>query len=66
MAKRVADVLVDVLWEAGAQRIYGVSGDSPNGITNVATRTLDVSNHYIRAGEGLQPLHDESSSQRTG
>lgn len=34
MAKRVADVLVDVLQEAGVQRIYGVSGDSLNGITD--------------------------------
>src|SRR5262245_26817995 len=34
MAKRVADVLVDVLLEAGVQRIYGVSGDSLNGITD--------------------------------
>jgi pyruvate dehydrogenase (quinone) len=34
MAKRVADLLVDVLSEAGVQRIYGVSGDSLNGITD--------------------------------
>jgi hypothetical protein len=30
--KRVAELLVDVLVEAGVQRMYGVSGDSPNGI----------------------------------
>src|SRR5215831_16524183 len=34
MARRVADLLVDVLLEAGVQRIYGVSGDSLNGITD--------------------------------
>ena len=34
MAKRVADLLVDVLAEAGVQRVYGVSGDSLNGITD--------------------------------
>ncbi len=34
MAKRVADLLVDVLLEAGVQRVYGVSGDSLNGITD--------------------------------
>src|SRR6201991_2167026 len=40
MAKRVADLLVDVLLEAGGQRIYGVSGDSLNGITDsIRTRT---------------------------
>src|SRR6201988_1842242 len=34
MAKKVADLLVDVLAEAGVQRIYGVVGDSLNGITD--------------------------------
>ena len=40
MAKRVADLLVDVLVEAGVQRIYGVPGDSLNGITD-SIRTRD-------------------------
>src|SRR5580692_10249376 len=34
MAKRVADLLVDVLLGAGVQRVYGVPGDSLNGITD--------------------------------
>ena len=34
MAKRVADLLVDVLVGAGVQRIFGVPGDSLNGITD--------------------------------
>ena len=34
MAKRVADLLVDVLVEAGVKRVYGLSGDSLNGITD--------------------------------
>jgi pyruvate dehydrogenase (quinone) len=35
MAKpNVADVLVEILAEAGARRMYGVSGDSLNGITD--------------------------------
>jgi len=34
MTKKVADLLVDVLAEAGVQRIYGVVGDSLNGITD--------------------------------
>jgi len=43
MAKRVAELLVDVLAEAGVRRIYGVSGDSLNGITDSirATGKLD-------------------------
>ncbi|HTB14852.1 MAG TPA: thiamine pyrophosphate-binding protein [Bryobacteraceae bacterium] len=43
MAKRVADLLIDVLLEADVQRIYGVPGDSLNGITD-----------SIRAGEEIQ------------
>jgi len=46
MAKKVADLLVDVLAEAGARRIYGVSGDSLNGITD-----------SIRAKKQLQWIH---------
>jgi pyruvate dehydrogenase (quinone) len=34
MAKRVADLLVDVMLEADVQRIYEVPGDSLNGITD--------------------------------
>src|ERR1700691_729060 len=44
--KRVADLLVDVLAEAGVRRIYGVSGDSLNGITD-----------SIRATKQLQWIH---------
>jgi len=40
MAKRVADLLVDVLVKADVQRIYGVPGDSLNGITD-SIRTRD-------------------------
>jgi pyruvate dehydrogenase (quinone) len=44
MAKKtVAELLVEVLAEAGVRRIYGVSGDSLNGITDTirATKKLD-------------------------
>ena len=44
--KKVADLLVDVLAEAGVRRIYGVSGDSLNGITD-----------SIRAREQIQWIH---------
>ena len=44
--KKVAELLVDVLVEAGVQRIYGVSGDSLNGVTDA-----------IRAREQLQWIH---------
>jgi len=44
--KKVADLLVEVLAEAGVQRVYGVSGDSLNGITE-----------SIRATNSLQWVH---------
>ncbi len=34
MSKKVAELVVDVLLQAGVQRIYGVAGDSLNGITD--------------------------------
>jgi pyruvate dehydrogenase (quinone) len=40
MSKKVADLVVDVLLQAGVQRIYGVPGDSLNGITD-SIRTRD-------------------------
>src|SRR5271167_3348445 len=46
MSKKVAELLVDVLAEAGVQRIYGVVGDSLNGITD-----------SIRVKKSLQWVH---------
>lgn len=36
--KRVADLLVETLVDAGVQRVYGVAGDSLNGITDAIRR----------------------------
>jgi len=44
--KKVADLVVDVLVGAGVERIYGVAGDSLNGITDT-----------IRTGGRLQWVH---------
>jgi len=38
MAKTVADLLTDTLAETGVERIYGVSGDSLNGMTDSILR----------------------------
>jgi len=40
--KNVADLLVEVLAEAGVRRIYGVSGDSLNGITDSIRTRGDI------------------------
>jgi pyruvate dehydrogenase (quinone) len=44
--KKVADLLVEVLAEAGVRQVYGVSGDSLNGITD-----------SIRARKQIQWIH---------
>ena len=51
MAKRVADLLVDVLAEAGVQRIYGVSGDSLNGITDSIRTQRQIQWIHVRHEE---------------
>src|ERR1700730_12549989 len=58
MAKRVADLLVDVLLQADVHRIYGVPGDSLNGITD-----------SIRTRENIQWIgmrHEESAAFPAG
>ena len=49
--KRVADLIVDVLAEAGVQRIYGVSGDSLNGITDSIRATGKLEWVHLRHEE---------------
>jgi pyruvate dehydrogenase (quinone) len=46
MAKRVAELMVEVLSGAGVKRVYGVSGDSLNGFTDA-----------IRSQKQLQCIH---------
>jgi pyruvate dehydrogenase (quinone) len=58
MAKRVADLFVDVLLQAEVQRIYGVPGDSLNGITD-----------SIRTHEGIEWVgtrHEEAAAFAAG
>src|SRR6202165_4974052 len=49
--KRVADLLVDVLAEAGVRRIYGISGDSLNGITDSIRATKQMNWIHLRHEE---------------
>jgi len=51
MAKRVADLLVDVLADAGVSRLYGVSGDSLNGITDSIRVRPDMQWVHVRHEE---------------
>jgi len=54
MAKRGADLLVDVLSEAGVQRVYGVSGDSLNGITDSIRTRSGMDWIHVRHEEAVE------------
>jgi pyruvate dehydrogenase (quinone) len=51
MAKSVADLLVDVLLESGVQRIYGVTGDSLNGVADAIHRREQIRWIHVRHEE---------------
>src|SRR6201998_1235808 len=52
MAKnKVADVLVEVLEQAGVERIYGVTGDSLNGIVDFIRRSKQIKWIHVRHEE---------------
>jgi pyruvate dehydrogenase (quinone) len=51
MAKKVADLLVDVLVEAGVRHVYGVSGDSLNGITDSIRTNKQIKWIHVRNEE---------------
>jgi pyruvate dehydrogenase (quinone) len=48
---KVADVLVDVLEQAGVERIYGVTGDSLNGIADSIRRRKQIKWIHVRHEE---------------
>ena len=56
--KRVADLLVETLAQAGVERIYGVSGDSLNGITDSLRRQKQIRWAHVR--------HEESAAFAAG
>jgi len=58
MAKKVADLFVEVLAAAGVERIYGVAGDSLNGITDAVR---------VRKGtEWVGVRHEETAAFAAG
>jgi pyruvate dehydrogenase (quinone) len=55
LAKKVADVIIESLIAAGVKRVYGISGDSLNGITDsIREHDKDISWVHIR--------HEESAA----
>src|SRR6266699_3025866 len=51
MAQRVADQFVDILVAAGVQRIYGIVGDSLNGLTDSLRRQGKIEWVHVRHEE---------------
>ena len=51
MAKKVADVIVDTLAATGIERIYGITGDSLNGITDSIRRQKRIRWIHVRHEE---------------
>jgi pyruvate dehydrogenase (quinone) len=51
MAKKVAELLVETLAGAGVERIYGLCGDSLNGITDAIRRQKQIQWKHVRHEE---------------
>jgi len=58
MAKRVADIFIETLVNAGVKRVYGVVGDSLNGLTDVIRRQSKI--------EWLHTRHEEVAAFAAG
>ncbi len=58
MAKKVADIFIETLVNAGVSRIYGVAGDSLNGLTDTIRRTNGI--------EWLHMRHEEAAAFAAG
>ena len=51
MAKKVAEVFIETLVNAGVKRVYGVAGDSLNGLTDAIRRSKDIQWMHVRHEE---------------
>src|SRR5580704_944450 len=51
MAKKVAEVFIETLVNAGVKRIYGVVGDSLNGLTDVIRKGKQIEWMHVRHEE---------------
>src|ERR1700728_230973 len=51
MAKKVAEVFIETLVKAGVKRVYGVVGDSLNGLTDVIRKSRQIEWLHVRHEE---------------
>ena len=49
MAKKVAEIFVETLVNAGVKRVYGVVGDSLNGLTDVIRKSKQIEWLHVTA-----------------
>src|SRR6201995_2717163 len=58
MAKNVAEIFIETLVKAGVRRVYGVPGDSLNGLTDTIRKTKNI--------EWLHVRHEEAAAFAAG
>src|SRR5467141_1748774 len=51
MAKQVAEIFIETLVNAGVKRVYGVVGDSLNGLTDVIRKSKEIEWIHVRHEE---------------
>lgn len=51
MAKKVAEIFIETLVNAGIKRVYGVAGDSLNGLTDAIRKTKEIDWLHVRHEE---------------
>ena len=51
MAKKVAEIFIETLVNAGVKRVYGVVGDSLNGLTDVIRKSNQIEWLHVRHEE---------------
>jgi hypothetical protein len=51
MAKRVAEIFIETLVNAGVKRVYGVVGDSLNGLTEIIRKSKQIEWVHVRHEE---------------
>src|SRR5271167_1854572 len=51
MAKKVAEIFIETLVKAGVKRVYGVVGDSLNGLTEVIRKSKQIEWLHVRHEE---------------
>ena len=51
MANKVAEIFIETLVNAGVQRVYGVVGDSLNGLTDTIRKSKDIQWMHVRHEE---------------